>query len=106
YGEVAARGRWEVMPPRDARHRRSRAAGARRHLLPVVRVASDGEVDPPGRLDDPPAERDVLLLDLALLELPRQLLLRPVVLGDDHPAGRALVQPVDDAGPQLAADAA
>ena len=32
--------------------------------------------------------------------------MRVVVLGDDHHAARVLVEPVDDAGTQLAADAA
>ena len=53
-----------------------------------------------------PDERHVFLLDLAIVELPRQLAVRRVVLGDDHDAGRAAVEPVDDAGPQFAADAA
>jgi hypothetical protein len=40
------------------------------------------------------------------VELARQLLVRRVVLGDDHDAGRPLVQPMDDARPQLSANAA
>ena len=39
-------------------------------------------------------------------ELPRQRLVRAVVLGDDHQARRALVEPMHDAGSLLAADAA
>ena len=53
-----------------------------------------------------PHERDVLFLDFAIVKLPRQLLMGGVVLGDDHHARRPLVEPVHDAGPQLAADAA
>ena len=53
-----------------------------------------------------PHQRDVFLLDFAVVKLPGQFLVRPVVLGDDHQARRALVQPVHDARPLLAADAA
>ncbi len=60
---------------------------------------------PPGR-EHAPDERRVFLLDVPLLELRRQRLVRGVVLGDDHQAGRALVEAMHDAGPQLAADAA
>ena len=40
------------------------------------------------------------------MKLARQLLVRRVVLRDHHDARRALVEPVHDAGPHLAADAA
>ena len=53
-----------------------------------------------------PHQRDVLLLDLAIVELPRELLVRRVVLGDDHQSRRAAVEPMHDARPLLAADAA
>ena len=53
-----------------------------------------------------PHERDVLLLDLAVVKLPGELLVRGVVLGDDHQSRRAAIQPVHDARPLLAADAA
>ena len=53
-----------------------------------------------------PHERDVLLLDFAVVKLAREMLVRGVVLGDDHQARRAAIEPVDDARPPLAADAA
>ena len=40
------------------------------------------------------------------MELAGELLVRRVVLGDDHQARRAAVEPMDDARPLLAADAA
>ena len=82
------------------------ASGPGRHLLPVVRIAADRRVDPPAGLHDVPTQRDVFLLDLAILKLPRQLVVRAVVLRDDHQTRRAAIEPVDDPRPQLAADAA
>jgi hypothetical protein len=82
---------------RDARHRFPRVLGARRHLLPVAGIAADGGVDAAPCLHDAPDERDVLLLDLAIVELPRQLLVRGVVLGHDHHARRAAIEAVHDA---------
>ena len=76
------------------------------HLLPVPRVAPDGGIDAAARLDDAPDERDVLLLDFAIVELPRELLVRRVVLGDDHDAGGAPVEAMHDSRPHLTADAA
>ena len=40
-------------------------------------------------VDDAPDERDVFLLDFAIVELARQFLMRRVVLGDDHQARRS-----------------
>ena len=57
-------------------------------------------------LHDAPDERDVFLLDLAIVELPRQFLVRGVVLGHDHHAGRAAIEAVHDARAHLAANAA
>ena len=57
-------------------------------------------------LDDAPHERDVFLFDLAVVELPRELGVRAVVLGDHHQARRAAIEAMHDARPQLAADAA
>ena len=68
------------------RDRVARVLGAGRHLLPVAGIASDRGVDAPAGLHDAPDERDVLLLDLAVVELPRELLVRGVVLGDHHHA--------------------
>ena len=100
----------EMFGAHDARDRGARAPRAvglrRRHLLPVVRIASDRRVDPAAGHHLAPDQREIFLLDLALGELARQLFVRLVVLGDDHQPRRALVQPVHDAGPLLAADAA
>ena len=57
-------------------------------------------------MHDPPHECDILLFDLAVLELPREFLVCGIVLGDHHHTGRAAIQPVDDARPHLSADAA
>ena len=70
------------------------------------RIAADRHVDPLALLHEPPHERDVSLLDLAIVKLPRQLLVRGVVLRHDHHARRAFVEAMHDAGAQLAADAA
>ena len=75
-------------------------------FLRFDRIAADRRVDAPARLHLAPDERDVFLLDLAIVELPRQLLVRRVVLGDDHQPRRAAIEPVHDARPLLAADAA
>ena len=93
----------------DARHRLAAAAHARRSadiFLPVRRIAADRRVDPAARHHLAPDQREVLLLDLAIVELPRELLVRRVVLGDDHQPRRAAIEPVHDARPLLAADAA
>ena len=47
-------------------------------------------------LDDTPDERDVLLLDLAVVELASELAMRGVVLGDHHHARGAAIEPVHD----------
>ena len=87
----------QVMRAGDPGHRLARVLGARRHLLPVRRVAADRRVDAAAGLHHAPHERDVFLLDLAIVELTRQLLVRGVVLGDHHHARRAAIQPVHDA---------
>ena len=96
----------EVLGPRHARHGAARPARPRRHLLPVVGIAADRRVDPLAGVHHAPDQREVLLLDFAVVELARQLLVRGVVLGHHHDARRAAIEPVDDARPQLAADAA
>ena len=83
-----------------------RAPRARRHLLAIRRIAADRRVNPAPGLHDAPDQRDVFLLDLAIVKLARQLLMRGVVLGDDHQARGAAIEPVHDARPFLAADAA
>ena len=98
--------RVELLGADDARHRLAAAPRARRHLLPVGRIAADRRVDPASRLHHAPDQRDVFLLDLAIVKLPRELLVRGVVLGDDHQPRRAAIEPMHDARPLFAADAA
>lgn len=69
-------------------------------------IAPDRGVDAPARLHDAPDERDVLLFDLPIVELPCELLVGAIVLGDDHDARCSPIEPVHDARPELAADAA
>ncbi len=45
--------------------------GGRCHPFPIVRVASDRRVDSPACLNEPPNQRDILLLDFAIVELAR-----------------------------------
>ena len=82
------------------------AGGAHRHLLPVDRVAADRGVDlargPGGHAEH---EGEVLLLDRPAGELPDEGAVGLVVLGDHQEAGGALVEPVDDARAEDAADA-
>ena len=72
---LAQREPGQVMRARDPRHRVARVLGARRHLLPVGRIASDRRVDAAPGLHDAPDQRDVFLLDLAIVKLTRQLLM-------------------------------
>src|SRR5512139_291661 len=88
----------------NARHRFARVFGARRHLLAVHRVTANRGVNPSSGLYDPPDERDVFLLDLAIVKLTRELLVRGVVLRDHHHSRRAAVEPVHDAWAALTAD--
>ena len=74
--------------------------------MPVLRVAADRGLDALALLHQAPRQRDVFLLDFAVVELPRQLAVGLVVLGHHHDARRALVEAMDDARPHLAADAA
>ena len=96
-GDADQRHARQVQRPRHARHGRSRPPRTCRHLLPRVRIAADRRLDAPAVLDQPPHQRDVLLLDFAIVELPGQFRVRHVALGDHHHARRALVEPVDDA---------
>ena len=96
----------EMTRPRHARDGTARAARPRRHLLPILFVASDRRIDPASRVDDAPDERDVFLFDFAVAKLPRQLLVGLVVLGDHHQPRGAAVEAMHDPGTQLAADAA
>ena len=90
----------------DTGHRCARSPGACRHFLPIVRIAADWQIDPAARLHHAPHQRDVLLVDLAIVKLPRQRVVRGVILGDDHHARGALVQAVDDPRPELATNSA
>src|SRR4029450_3783601 len=83
----------------------TRATGAGRHLQAIRGITTDSGLDAPPGLHDPPHERDVLLLDLVVVKLPRELLMRRIVLGDDHQARGPAIEPVHDAGTKLAADA-
>ena len=65
----------------------SRARRARADIFcRFDRIAADRRVDPAPGLHDAPDERDVFLLDFAIVKLPRELLVRRVVLGHDHDA--------------------
>ena len=69
-------------------------------------IASDRRVDAASRHHLAPHERDIFLLDLAIVELTRELLVRLVVLRNDHQPRRAAIEAVHDARTLLAADAA
>ncbi len=105
-GHLAKRQAWHLERAGDSGNGFPRASRPRGHLLPMDRIAADGGIDTPAGRHGAPHERDVFLLDLAILELPRQFLVRGIVLRDDHHAGRAAIEPVDDSRPQHAADAA
>ena len=64
------------LRPGDAGHGGAGPARARRHLLAVHRVAADRQVDALAVVHHAPDQRDVFLLDLAVVELARQLLVR------------------------------
>src|SRR3954465_8505146 len=84
----------------------SRAPGSGRHLLAVVRIAPDRRIDSAARVHDTPHQRDVLLFDLAIAELARQLLVCSIVLCHNHQPRRAAIQTMDDPWPQLATHSA
>ena len=60
------------------------------------RVAADRGIDTPAGRHGAPHERDVFLLDLAIVKLARQLLVGDVVFRHDHHARRSAIQPVHD----------
>jgi len=90
--------------------RMRRAAGivvARGHALAVRWVPGDGGADFAGVARGSAADnRMVNLLHAPLGELFREREVRFVIFGDDEAATGFLVEPVDDAGPRHAADAA
>src|SRR5262245_27400555 len=101
-GNLAQRQSRQVEGPRDSRDRLTRPPGSCGHLLAVDWIAADCGVDPAAGLHDAPDKRDVLLLHFAIVKLARELLMRRVVFRDDHDAGRAAIEPMNDAGAQLA----
>ena len=74
----------QVLGANDPRDRFAAASRTRRHFLAVHRVAANRRVDPPSGLYLAPDERVVLLLDFAVAKLAGELLVRRVVLRDDH----------------------
>ena len=97
----------EVLGPgRRASRRCARAAPASTSSAGRFGSRPIGASMPLAGLDHAPDERDVLLLDLAVVELPRQLLVRRSFLATtirpDVPRSSRCTMP----GPQLAADAA
>ena len=83
------------------------AAGVHGHPLAVARVSGDGGVDGSRiRRDHSHGNGEVLLAELSVLELFGEPLVRRLRLGRHHQAGGVEVEPVHDARPQLAADAA
>lgn len=78
----------------------------RRHPFSVRRISSNRFVNPAAGLDFSPHQRDIRLVDFALPELPRELFMGGIVLRHDHETRRAAIQPMDDPGPLLAANAA
>src|SRR5687768_1607025 len=93
-GDVAQGHARGVLGSRDAGHGTSGPARPRRHLLPIDGVAPDRGIDTPARLNDAPDERDVLLLDLAIVKLARELVMSGVALCHDHDARRAAIEAV------------
>ena len=71
-----------------------------------ARIAADRAVDRLAGARRAPDEREVFLVDFAIVKLPRERAMRAVVLRDDHHAGRAAIEPVHDARPLASADAA
>ena len=104
--DVQQRDAPQVLRLGDTRDRAPRTPCAGGHLLPVAGVASDRLVDAASGLDDAPDERDVFLLDLAVVELTRELAMRRVILRDHHHARRAAIEPVHDPRPELSTDSA
>ena len=85
--------------------RATRPGGAHGHPQPVAGIASDRGLDHARRVRQPAVhQREIAPLDGPGLELAGQRRVRAVVLGDDEEAGRAAIQPVDDARPPRAAD--
>ena len=77
------------------------------HAFAVRRMPGDGGADFAGVAREFAADDGVVnFFDLPSGELCREREVRLVVFGDDEAAAGFLVEPVDDAGPRDAADAA
>src|SRR4029077_3717351 len=87
------------------------AAITHRHAVARARVAIDRTIDPAVRtVRRTPDKGEIAALErraatAVIGELRSQRRMRAIVLRHHHEAGRILVEPVDDAGPTLAADA-
>jgi hypothetical protein len=96
----------EVAGPRNPCDSVSGTSGARRHFLPVSRIATDCRVDSPSSLNYSPNKRDIFLFDFAIVKLSRELLVCHVVLCNHHHAGRSAIEPMNDPWPCFTADPA
>ena len=82
------------------------AIGGYGHAGTAAGVAPDGDVYDAGVLGwGALNQRQIALFDGPVLNLLRQVVMSAFVLGGNHQAGGVLVQAVDDAGANLAADA-
>src|SRR5438270_14091712 len=87
------------------------AAFTHRHTVARARVAIDRAIDAAMRaVGRPPDKREIAALErraatAVIGELCSQRSMGAIVLRHHHEAGRILVEPVNDAGPTLAADA-
>ena len=86
--------------------RAASAVGADRHALAVAGVAPDRAFDiAGGRAHRAPAQREIMAVEVAIGEGLGEARMGEFGLRRHHDAGSFLVEPVDDAGPALAADA-
>ena len=82
------------------------AALDHRHALAIARMAGDRPLDAAGRRRRyPPDDRIVAALDPAHAELAGEAHMGAIALGDHHQPAHLLVEAMDDAWPQHAADA-
>src|SRR5713101_8574099 len=73
-----------------------------RHPLALLRIPADRPLELARRgVDDSADARQVRAAERAVAELGGECAMRLVIAGGDDQAGRALVEPVDDAGPLL-----
>ena len=77
-----------------------------RHLLAIAARPAHRALDPPGkRHGNAVHNRKIVPVNVMGLEQSREAAMRQVRFRRDHQAGRVLVDPVDDAGAALSADA-